>query len=182
VSLLVPQPMKRECSCGFPLRWESRENYCGKRSLATCSNPECGVVTTAATGGFQPEDGLRTFLLGDDPVQRYLPPWARLYWKTSKWGYRWLSHDETCPDCASEFTVQLDLPPLAERQTDPVSIETCLACGATGIAWWLGGEKVAIAIEGDEWSEPVTAVLILKRVLEERAARTCEGWTWDFLR
>jgi hypothetical protein len=58
----------------------------------------------------------------------------------------------------------------------------CLACGATGIAWWLGGEKVAIAIEGNEWNEATTAVLILKRVLEERAARTCEGWTWDFLR
>jgi hypothetical protein len=181
VSLLVPQSMKRKCSCAATLRWESREDYCGKRSLALCSNPECGVVTIAAAD-HQSEDGLRTFLLGDDPVQRYLPPWARLYWKTSKWRYRWLSHDETCPDCDSEFTVQLGLPPLAERQNDPYQVVMCLACGATGIAWWLGGERVAIAIEGNEWSEPVTAVLILKHVLEERAARTCEGWTWDFLR
>jgi hypothetical protein len=50
------------------------------------------------------------------------------------------------------------------------------------MAWWLGGEKVAIAIEGNEWNEPAAAVLILRRVLEERAAGTCEGWTWDFLR
>ncbi len=50
------------------------------------------------------------------------------------------------------------------------------------MAWWLGGEQVAIAIEGNEWNEPATAVLILKRVLQERAATTCEGSTWDFLR
>lgn len=182
MSLLVPQPMKRECSCGATLRWESREDYCGKRSLATCSNPECGVITTAVMNGHQPEDGLRTFLLGDTPVQRYLAPWARLYWKTSQWRYRWLSHHETCPDCDSEFTVRLSLPPLAKRQSDPYQVVMCLACGATGMAWWLAGEKVAIAIEGNEWNESATAVLILKRVLEERAARTCEGQTWDFLR
>lgn len=181
MSLLVPQPMKRECSCGSTLRWESREDYCGKRSLALCSNPECGVITTAVTD-YQPEDGLRTFLLGDDPVQRYLPLGARLYWKTSRWGYRWLSHDETCPGCDGEVTVQLGLPPLAERQADPYQVVLCLTCSTTSMAWWLGGEKVAIAIEGNEWNEPATAVLILKRVLEERAARTCEGWTWDFLR
>jgi hypothetical protein len=150
--------------------------------LALCSNPECGVITTAATNDRQPEDELRTFLLRDDPVQRYLAPWARLYWKTSKWRYRWLSHHETCPDCDSEFTVQLDLPPLAERQNDPYEVVMCLTRGTTGVAWWLGGEKVAIAIGGNEWNGPATAVLILKRVLEERAPRTCEDWTWDFRR
>lgn len=182
MSLLAPLPTKRECSCGATLRWESREDYCGMRSLALCSNPECGIVTTTATDSNRPDDGLRTFLLGDEPVQRYLPPWARLYWKTSRWGYRWLSHHATCPDCDSEFTVKLDLPPLAERQNDPYQVVMCLSCGATGIAWWLDGEKVAIAIEGSEWNEPATAVTILKRVLEERTARPREDWTWDFLR
>jgi hypothetical protein len=45
----------------------------------------------------------------------------------------------------------------------------------------MNAERVILAISGEEWNEPVTAVLILKRVLEERVARTGEGATWDFL-
>jgi hypothetical protein len=64
-----------------------------------------------------------------------------------------------------------------ERQTDPYEILLCLTCGSTGIAWYIHGERVAIAMDGSEWDEPSTAVLILKRVLEERAAIGPEGWT-----
>jgi hypothetical protein len=56
-----------------------------------------------------------------------------------------------------------------------------MSCGTTGIAWWLGAERVAIAMHGDEWNEPSTAVLILKRVLEERAGMAREDRRWDFL-
>ncbi len=77
--------------------------------------------------------------------------------------------------------MQLGLPPLIERQNDPYQVVLCLTCGTANIAWWMAGERVAIAIEGSEWNEPSTAVLILKRVLEERAAMTRDGQTWDFL-
>ena len=124
---------------------------------------------------------LESYLLGPVPTQRYLKPWLRLYWKASRWGFGWLPHHETCPDCDGEITVQLGLPRLIERHTDPYQVVLCLTCGSTSMAWFLGGEQVSIAIEGSEWNEPATAVLILKRVLEERAARTCQDWTWDFL-
>jgi hypothetical protein len=137
-------------------------------------------VSTASAEGVEPEQGLESFLLGHVPVRRYLQPWARLYFRTVAWGYQWRPYHQVCPDCTSEVTVQLGLSPSIQRQTDPYEIVLCLTCGATGIAWWLG-ERVAIAMHGDEWNEPSTAVLILKRVLEERAAMAREDRGWDFL-
>lgn len=167
------------CSCGSPLRWETREDCGQRRSLALCRNPDCGAITTHTSEKVGPARGLESFLLGNLPVRRYLQPWARLYFRTVAWGYRWRPYHEVCPDCTSEVTVQLDLSPSMERQTDPYEIVLCLTCGATGMAWWLG-ERTAIAIDGSEWDELSTAVLILKRVLEERAAMARERWSWDF--
>jgi hypothetical protein len=150
-------------------------------SLALCQNDACGIITTASPQGVQPEQGLQSYLLGPVPARRYLKPWLRLYHRASRWGYRWIPHHETCPDCDGEITVQLELPRLIERQTDPYQVVMCLTCGTTSMAWFLGGEQVAIAIEGDEWDQPATAILILKHVLAERAATTCESRTWDFL-
>jgi hypothetical protein len=168
------------CSCGSSLRFETRERYGERRSLALCSNADCGVITTGSPDGLQQGQGLESFLLGPDPAQRYQKPWMRLYFKASKWGFTWFPAHETCPSCSGEITVQLGLPPITDRHNDPYQVLICLTCGATGMAWWLGGERTAIAIESSEWNEPSTAVLILRRVLEERAARTREGWTWDF--
>jgi hypothetical protein len=169
-----------DCECGSPLRWEHREDYMERRSLALCSNDACGLLTVASPQGVHPEQGLESFLLGQVPVRRYLPPWMRWYWKATNWGFLWRPHHEVCPNCDGEVTAQLALPPLMERQTDPYQVVLCLACGATGIAWWLG-ERVAIAIHGGEWKEPSTAVVILKRVLEERAAMAREDRSWDTL-
>ena len=169
------------CSCGAPLRWETRERFGERMSLALCQAANCGVITTLSGQGVQPEQGLQAYLLGPVPARRYLKPWLRLYHRASRWGYCWIPHHETCPDCNGEITVQLELPRLIERQTDPYQVVTCLICGTTSMAWLLNGEQVSIAIEGSDWNEPATAVLILKRVLEERAANTCESWTWDFL-
>jgi hypothetical protein len=168
------------CACGSPLRWETRERFAERRSLALCSNDACGVITTASPEAAQPERGLESYLLGSVPARRYLRPWVRLWFKAARWGYQWRSHHESCPSCGGEVTTQLALPPVVERQSDPYQVVLCLTCGTTSMAWWMTGERVAIAVEGDEWNEPVTALLILKRVLEERAARTSESWTWDF--
>jgi hypothetical protein len=175
------QQIASHCECGSPLRWETRETYGERRSLALCSNADCGLITTASPEGPQQHgQGLDSFLLGQVPARRYLQPWMRLYFKASQWGFIWRPHHEVCFDCEGELTAQLALPPLMERQTDPYQVVLCLKCGATGIAWWLG-EQVAIAVHGDEWNEPSTAVLILKRVLEERAAMARGDRTWDFL-
>jgi len=169
------------CSCGHRLRWEHREDFQERRSLALCRNPDCGVITTALPEGVEPEQRLASCLLGHVPTRRYLKPWVRFYFKSSRFGSIWRPFHEVCPDCAGEMTVQLGLPPHLERQSDPYEILLCLTCGATGIAWWLGAEQMAIAMHGDEWNEPSTAVIILKRVLEARAAMARDGQTWDFL-
>jgi hypothetical protein len=169
------------CECGSPVRWETRETYGETRSLALCSNAGCGLISSAASQGAQPEQGLESFLLGQVPARRYLPPWMRLYWKANGWGYRFRPHHEPCTTCNGEITVQLGLPPLMERQTDFYELTMCLGCGATGIAWWLGAERTAITIDGSEWAEPSTAILILRRILEERAAMAREDRSSDFL-
>ena len=168
------------CSCGSPLRWETREGFGERRSLALCANPTCGIVSTASPDGVQPEQGLKSFLLGHVPARRYLKPWVRLYFRTAAWGYQWRPHHEVCPDCSGQITVQLGLPQLVGRQNDFYQVVICLTCGTANIAWWMTGERVAIVVDGDEWNEPATAVLILKRVLEERAASASEGRTWNF--
>ena len=168
------------CSCGHSLVWEHRDGFRERRSLALCRNPDCGVVTTALPEGIPPEHGLAACLLGPVTPRRYLKPWLRLYFRTAAWGFIWRPCPQVCPDCAGEITVQLGLPPLVERQTDPYEVLMCLTCGATGMAWWLTGERTTIALEGSEWNEPSATVLILRRVLEERTVRTREGSTWDF--
>lgn len=174
----APVQIPAQCSCGSRLRWEHRDGYGGRRSLAFCTNPACGIVSTASPEESQPEQGLKSFLLGQVPARRYLPPWMRLYWKATKWGYIWRPHHEVCSDCEGELTAQLALPPLIERQTDFYQLGMCLTCGATGMTWWRR-ERVAIAMHGDEWYEPSMAVVILKRVLEERAAMAREDRSWD---
>jgi hypothetical protein len=44
----------------------------------------------------------------------------------------------------------------------------------------MNGERIVLAIQGDEWSEPPTALVILKRVLEERADGPNQGYEWAF--
>jgi hypothetical protein len=169
------------CSCGASLRWESREGYGQRRSVALCSNADCGLITTASPEGVQPEEALESFLLGPVPARRYLKPWVRTYFRTAAQGFQWRPHHEVCPDCSGEITVHLGLPPLPDRQGDFHQLVICLGCGATGMAFWITGERVAIAMDGSEWSEPSTAVVILKRILQERAAMICEeGRRWDF--
>lgn len=61
---------RRRCACGAVLWWESRETPYGKRRLALCANPGCGVIT-APTFDPYPENVLETFLSGDDrPPER----------------------------------------------------------------------------------------------------------------
>jgi hypothetical protein len=177
----TPAQMASHCSCSAPLRWEWRESFGRRASVAVCSNDDCGVVTTALPEGVEPDKALESYLLGSVPPRPYLRPWLRLYWKATQWGFRWCAHHETCPACDSAITTQLGLPRLAERPGDPYEVLLCLTCGATTIAWWMFGERVAVALEGDEWNEPATALLILRRVLQERADLAA-GHGWDFER
>jgi hypothetical protein len=59
-----------QCACGAGLWWETRETPKGKRWLALCLSPECGVITTSVHDA-EPESALETFLSGDDrPPER----------------------------------------------------------------------------------------------------------------
>src|SRR5205807_9518865 len=76
-----PQPAECRCACGAPLAWEARETFRDSRSLALCSNPDCGRIPTSPDGR---DDGdLRTFLLGDTPVRRELRPWTRFFFRAT---------------------------------------------------------------------------------------------------
>lgn len=96
----------RLCFCGAELRYEERQRIQGTTRLATCSNPDCGMLITDGS-----PDGLQACLLGDTPVVRDLKPWNRLFFKCVTWGYRWTSHFEGCRYCSHELTVELRLPP-----------------------------------------------------------------------
>ncbi len=172
-------PWSTHAACGHALRWEHREDFRERRALALCQNPDCGVVTTVAPND-SPKDALAVCLLGPVAPRRYVKPWLRLYFRTAARGFVWRPCREVCADCTGEVTVQLGLPPLIQRHNDPYQVLMCLTCGATGVAWWLGGERISIAIDGSDWNESSNAALILKRVLEERAASGDEGRTWDF--
>jgi hypothetical protein len=145
--------------------------------VALCTASDCGVITTSSPEGVEPEQRLASCLLGRVPTPRYLPPWVRFYFRASKSGFTWRPFHEVCPDCAGEMTVQLALPPHMERQTDPYEILLCLTCGTTGLAWYINGERSAIVMDPDEWNEPSTSVVVLKRVMEERGAMAREGLT-----
>ena len=168
------------CSCGSPLRWETREGFRGGASVALCSSPDCGIITSVSPDGGQPDQVLAAHLLGPVPIQRYLAPWTRFFWKAIRWGFRWCPAYENCTACGSELTSQLALPPLVERPTDPYLCFLCLGCGAAVVAWWMGGEHITLAISGEEWHEPTTALMVLKRTLEERADGPSRGYQWSF--
>jgi hypothetical protein len=168
------------CPCGRSLRWETREGFGQRRSVALCSNPDCGLITSASPDGVQPDHGLVAYLLGPVTARRYLKPWVRLYFKATRWGFQWRAHHEVCSTCGSELTTQLGLPPLAERQNDPFLVTLCLSCGTTNVAWWRSGERIVLVIASSDWDEPTTAVTVLKRTLEQRADGPSEGYEWAF--
>jgi hypothetical protein len=170
------EPVERRCSCGADFRFDTRQRIQGTTRLATCSNPDCGVVVT----GGSPEDGLRACLLGDVAVVRALSPWVRLFFKSITWGYKWRSHYTGCPYCESELTVELHLPPRHGRHRDVSEVVLCLTCGATTTRLWLNGESILHSLEGSAWQEPAVALQALRRALAERAGEAPDPYTWDF--
>jgi hypothetical protein len=163
------KPMESRCSCGSDLRWETRQRSSGQASLALCSNPDCGIVTTPKAADTEPNDGLRTFLIGGAPAARYLKPWLRLYFRTLDFGFRWRPYHERCSACSHELTTELRLPPRSDRYSDPHQVVLCMNCGATKTAFWLNGERAVLSLDGNAWDEPATVLQALKRALEERA-------------
>src|SRR5207245_1352255 len=87
------------CSCGSPLRWETRDGYGERRALALCSSETCGVITTALPEATEPQDGLSRCLLGPVAPRRYQRPHLRLYLKTNRWSFRWFPSREACFAC-----------------------------------------------------------------------------------
>ncbi len=162
-------PLERRCSCGAgDLIWEHREDSAGVRSMAVCTNPHCGIITTPNAVHAEPTD-LRTFLVGRTSVPRYLRPWTRLFLQSIEWGFRWRPHQASCTACNHELTIELRLPPKSHRCADPHHIILCVECGTTTTTFCVGGKAKVYSIEGRAWEEPPAPLRALKRALEERA-------------
>ena len=160
-------PLERRCSCGADLRWEHREGPGGVRSMALCTGPECGAIT--APGDSDAGGGLRRFLVGRAETPRYLSPWCRLFFRASKWGYRWGPHTTSCSTCSNQMTVALDLPAPWGRPADPLRVVLCLHCGRTASIFCNDGDCTETVLGASAWEEPAPAIQDLKRVLEVRA-------------
>lgn len=172
------EPRQDRCSCGAALGWEMRGSFRDKRSLALCTNPECGVITTGPNDGT--DSCLQTFLLDNAPVVRNLKPWTRLYFRTSEWGYRWRAHAKPCSTCRSELTVALELPPRGDRSGDPHYVALCLHCGGVAAVFWGNGGRVEVRLDAAAWEEPAPLIQDLKRAFAERADKRADPYTWDF--
>jgi hypothetical protein len=167
------------CCCGALLGWETRYGYGGRRSLALCIASDCGTITLG--DGAVGEAGLKQFLLGHRPVQRYRAPWLRFFFGCTRLGYRWRAHSEPCPICENGITVALDLPPMAGRPMDPLGLWLCLDCASTVCVLWRDGERFDVALDGTSWDEPADAIKLLKRALMERTEEgldSCEEPSW----
>jgi hypothetical protein len=165
----IPRPINQTCSCGATLLWECRESQHGKRWLALCGNPECGLITTRPEGVEHPENCLQSFLLGDAPIRRNLKPWVRLFFKASQLGYRWCPGHEPCPSCKHEATAALRIPWHPARAGDPFYLALCLQCGATTTFSWVNGERLVLSLDGAAWERPTAELQALRQTLLERA-------------
>jgi hypothetical protein len=170
------QTAERRCACGAPLAWEARETFRGSRSLALCSNPDCGRWVTTSHDACDDED-LRTFLLGDAPVRRELRPWTRFFFRAASLGYRWTAAPERCSDCGDEATSALQLDWNTERFADPFLVILCTRCGHSTLSYWIASERLITALAGEAWLEPEPQIALLKRALIERSRRATENHT-----
>lgn len=175
-----PIPTRDRCECGAHLAWESRETRTGKRWLALCSSPACGVITPDSPRVAEPENRLQAFLLGEMPAVRYLQPWTRFYFRSSGWGYTWCPHVESCRDCGNELVVALDIEWRPDRRFDPCHVALCVQCGSTETTFWMEGERVGLWTSGSAWDDLTPPIQALRRALSDRARERQPGYEWDF--
>jgi hypothetical protein len=172
------EPSERQCACGSALLFESREAAGTTRSLALCSNPDCGLITTSQDDC--DEQDLRSFLLGNRPVRRELKPWTRFWFKATSTGHRCTSAPEPCTQCGDESTGALELRWNPQRFQDPFIVILCSRCGATTLSYFIDGERLKTSLTGDAWLEPAPPIILLKRALSERAQLAAGYEPWDF--
>lgn len=165
-----PRPTRYRCEgCGTGrLLWERRSDGHGSRFLATCSNADCGHIETRIADGPTPDDGLRSFLLGDRPAQPYVPPWVRFFLRSSNCGAEWNSAGEPCPDCAGSLLMAIKLSWTPQRAADPVSALLCIDCGFVACTIWLAGDLTDLHMSGDAWTNLPVPLQALKRAVSDR--------------
>lgn len=161
-----PETSPRTCECGSPLRWEARHNLGGVRRIALCRNPGCGIVTEAR--GDQAEDALRSYLIGDQPSYRYVPPWVRFLKRAMTAGFVCRVADRDCSECESHTTFAVYLPPTLRRLGDGVRARLCMSCGGVRITYWHMGRRSEINSDGGDWVRLNGPVVGLKAALTER--------------
>ena len=177
-SLGDAESSERRCACGSALVFESREAAGTTRSLALCSNPDCGLITTSQDA--RDEQDLRSFLLGDKPVRRELRPWNRFLFRAASFGHRWTPAPEPCSECGHDFATALELRWNPQRATDPFSVALCPSCGRSILSYWIDGERLNTSLAGDAWFEPAPQITLLRRALFDRAQLAAGYEPWDF--
>jgi hypothetical protein len=174
-----PEPARRTCVCGGSLRWEGRRSAAGERWIATCSNTECGTITTRRLDGSEPEVGLDHVLL-DNPPSRYLSPWSRFYFRSTSLGYQRHPHHKGCWNCSGELVVTLDLPSRADRPDDPYQTVLCLSCGET-VSFFRGRtEDTGIVVNGSAWDGFDVSISLLRKAISERIQSEPPDEPWSF--
>ncbi|MCW2999164.1 MAG: hypothetical protein JWN65_2713 [Solirubrobacterales bacterium] len=163
------QPATLGCECGGTLRWESRENWRGKRWLAVCSRDTCGWMTLISADADGEQCGLAEFLLGDQEPHPYVKPWVRLFLRASRLGMAWRAFPSACGVCAGSLVMQVDLPFIPFRASDPQSVVLCLDCGQLAIQMRALTEVGEVHLAGEAWDEPALSICALKRTVDERA-------------
>jgi hypothetical protein len=127
----APRP-RQFCKCGARLNWEARLTAGGTRWLATCRSVSCGRITLQRNDADEPEDGLKTFLLGTDSPRPYRPRWITLFLESlQRTEYEWTPCEHVCWQCTEPDVIfTLNCRPLS----DPYECVVCLRCGAVTTA------------------------------------------------
>jgi hypothetical protein len=121
-----------------------------------------------AAGRNDADEALRSYLIGDGPGHRYLPPQMRFLNRAMTSGFVCRISDRDCPACDSHATFAVDLPPTMPRVADGVRARICLACGSVRIEYWYMGQRTEIGSDGGDWVRLDGPVVGLKAALAER--------------
>jgi hypothetical protein len=150
------------------MTWEVRESPTGvRRVLGLCVSKECGAIATPQIAD-NPAGSLEAFLLGEMPAKPSVPPWRRLFLKSSRAGLHWTPHHRCCWECGGELVMAARIPIIQGGERDPSHATLCLACGATTLRTLGTGEWTTVLLTEASWILPSIEVRAFQRAISVR--------------
>jgi hypothetical protein len=122
------------------------------------------------------DDALRSFLIGEDPVQPQTTPWLRTFLEASRIpdDNGWRHTGEPCWSChRSDLTLGFNFRPVLT----PSKASLCLRCGAVDAEFVYGMTRRQL--RGDDWENVTGAVLALRQAVRARQALAEEAHEED---